>query len=163
MPHEAEPLCKKPACVAARAQRDTAVSKVAELQQMRRDLLALATQLVVDDGGEELGLAGRSFQVAFMEILDGVEEADEEEAHEEEAHEEAAHEDAARQSAYEAPLRSTDSFRDVFAQAAQHPSRPKAPAQTTSLAGQVAADIATSLLVEPPVIRSGQLKRSSGE
>jgi len=63
---------------------------------MRRDLLALATQLVVDDGGEELGLAGRSFQVAFMEILDGVEEADEEEAHEEEAHEEAAHEDAAR-------------------------------------------------------------------
>ena len=75
----------------------------------------------------------------------------------------AAHEDAARQSAYEAPLRSTDSFRDVFAQAAQHPSRPKAPAQTTSLAGQVAADIATSLLVEPPVIRSGQLKRSSGE
>ena len=42
---------------------------------MRRDLLALATELVVDGGNQELVCAGRSFQVAFMEILDGVEGA----------------------------------------------------------------------------------------
>ena len=57
---------------------------------MRRDLLALATELVVDGGNQELVCAGCSFQVAFMEILDGVEEADEEEADEEAADEDAA-------------------------------------------------------------------------
>ena len=41
---------------------------------MRQELLALAEELVGSDGDTRLGVAGRSFQVALMEILDGVDE-----------------------------------------------------------------------------------------
>jgi hypothetical protein len=81
-PHE-EALCMKAACVTARVERDQACTerdqKVAELQQVRSQLLELAEQLGdADTGGRAVQVAARSFQVALMEILDGVDAEDEE-------------------------------------------------------------------------------------
>ena len=92
LPHEAEPLCRKPGCVTARAQRDTACAerdkKMAELQQLRTQLLNLATQTSGGDSG--LGISARVFQAALLEILDEEEEgADDEDDEEEAAHDEA--------------------------------------------------------------------------
>ena len=86
LPDEDAP-CMKSACVAARAERDQACAerdqKIAELQQLRGQLLELATELAGPDKDQWLMLGGRSFQVALLEILDGVEDdegSDEEEA-----------------------------------------------------------------------------------
>ena len=68
--------CKKAACVAARAARDTAQAerddKVAELRALRGHLLELATQTT--GGVSSAGVAARAIQAALLEILDGVEE-----------------------------------------------------------------------------------------
>ena len=82
--------CKKSACVAARAERDEACAerdrKVAELQLLRSQLMALAAAVGGDDS--ELPVAARAFQLELMEILDDVhaaESGDEESGDEQEA------------------------------------------------------------------------------
>ena len=63
--------CQKRNCVQARAERDQARAqsdaKVAKLQQLRSQLLKLATQ--VSSGDSRVGVATRAIQAALMEIL----------------------------------------------------------------------------------------------
>ena len=50
---------------------------------MRHEVIDLARALILDDGDQPLCIAARSFQVALMDILDGItedENSDEEEA-----------------------------------------------------------------------------------
>jgi hypothetical protein len=78
-----EHICQKTACVEARAELDASVAKVGELQQMRHEVIDLARALILDDVDQPLCIAARSFQVALMDILDGItedENSDEEEA-----------------------------------------------------------------------------------
>ena len=56
---------------------------MAELQQLRRQLLELAFQASDSDAGRAVG--SRAIQVALMEILDSVDENDEEEANQQAA------------------------------------------------------------------------------
>jgi hypothetical protein len=77
---EEDALCQKPACVAARAERDSALARVEELQLAAEPWAELASGA---DEDARLQLAGRSFQVALLEILDGVDDSDEESDREE--------------------------------------------------------------------------------
>ena len=65
-------LCQRLDCIASRAALDTARverdAKVAELQQLRSQLLELATHAAGGDAG--LSVGARTIQNALMEILD---------------------------------------------------------------------------------------------
>ena len=75
-----EQICKKPACVEARAELDRACTerdqRVWELQPLRAQLFDVAAQAAGGDAEHSVGV--RAIQVALMEILDGVTEEKEE-------------------------------------------------------------------------------------